>query len=167
VERAQRTHAEEFYEVTDTGFGTTELNQIRMGKGLRYCPTSPGAGILYSKGITTLHQEMHEYKCWTFAVPCYILKDSKMRSSLIGKIEKAKRYAQEPGRVTFSGLTAVFRGENDNHKLSYANGKWHCTCHFFSQWEICSHVMALQQILGDMLPKEARVSPMETQTPEK
>ncbi|NWF77804.1 MAG: hypothetical protein HXY36_04345 [Chloroflexi bacterium] len=90
-----------------------------------------------------------------------------MRSSLIGKIEKAKRYAQEPGRVTFSSLAAVFRGENDDHKLSYANGKWHCTCRFFSQWEICSHVMALQQILGKMLPKEALVSPMETQSPEK
>jgi hypothetical protein len=90
-----------------------------------------------------------------------------MRSSLIGKIEKAKRYAQEPDRVTFSGLTAVFRGENDDHKLSYAHGKWQCTCRFFSQWEICSHVMALQQILGKMLPKEALVSPMETQPPEK
>jgi hypothetical protein len=90
-----------------------------------------------------------------------------MRSSLIGKIEKAKRYAQEPSRVTFSGLTAVFHGENDDHKLSYSNGKWHCTCHFFSQWSVCSHVMALQQILGKMLPKEALVSPVETQLPEK
>jgi hypothetical protein len=90
-----------------------------------------------------------------------------MQSSLIGKIEKAKRYAQEPGRVTFSGLTAVFHGENDDHKLSYAHGKWHCTCHFFSQWEICSHVMALQEILGKMLPKEALISPTETQFPEK
>jgi len=92
-----------------------------------------------------------------------------MQSSLIGKIEKAKRYAQEPERITFSGLTAIFHGENDDHKLSYAHGKWHCTCHFFSQWETCSHIMALQQILGKMLPKEALVSPIETETypPEK
>jgi hypothetical protein len=97
----------------------------------------------------------------------YLNKESMMRSSLIGKIEKAKRYAQEPGRVTFSGLTAVFHGENDDHKLSYDDGEWHCTCHFFSQWAICSHIMALQQILGNMLPKEALTSPMETQPPEK
>ena len=90
-----------------------------------------------------------------------------MRSSLIGKIEKAKRYAQEPGRVSFSGLTAVFHGENDDHKLAYSNGEWHCTCHFFSQWKICSHVMALQEILGKMLPQEALVSAMENQLPEK
>ncbi len=90
-----------------------------------------------------------------------------MRSSLIGKIEKAKRYAQEPGRITFSELTATFRGENDNHKLSYADGKWHCSCHFFSQWAICSHIMAVQQILRNMLPKEALVSPLEAQLSEK
>ena len=90
-----------------------------------------------------------------------------MQSSLIGKIEKAKRYAQEPDRISFSGLTAAFRGENDDHKLSYSNGKWHCTCRFFSQWDTCCHVMALQQILGKMLPKEALVSPIENQAPEK
>ena len=86
-----------------------------------------------------------------------------MRSSLIGKIEKAKRYTQEPERITFSGFTAVFRGENDSHKIGYSNGKWHCTCHFFSQWQTCSHVMALQQILDKMLPKEALVSPITTE----
>lgn len=90
-----------------------------------------------------------------------------MRSSLIGKIEKAKRYAQEPDRVTFSGFTTVFRGENDTHKLSYANGNWHCSCHFFSQWGTCSHIMALQQLLGKMLPSEALSSPAATQSLEK
>jgi hypothetical protein len=83
-----------------------------------------------------------------------------MRSSLIGKIEKAKRYAQEPDRVTLSDLTANFRGENNNYKLSYASGKWQCSCHFFSQWGTCSHTMAVQQMLANMLPKEA-ISPPE------
>ena len=90
-----------------------------------------------------------------------------MRSSLIGKIEKAKRYAQEPERVKISGFTAAFRGENDTHELSYADGKWHCNCYFFSQWGICSHVMALQQILGNILPQEALSSPITTQSLEK
>ena len=90
-----------------------------------------------------------------------------MRSSLIGKIEKAKRYTQETDRVTFSGFTVIFRGDNDTYKLSCANGKWHCACHFFSQWGICSHVMALQQIMGNMLPEEARVSPIEDQSLDK
>ena len=78
-----------------------------------------------------------------------------MQSSLIGKIEKAKRYAQETERVTFSELSVEFRGEHDIYKVSYRDNQWHCSCHFFSSWGVCSHTMALQRILGDMLPKEA------------
>ena len=78
-----------------------------------------------------------------------------MQSSLIGKIEKAKRYAEEKDRITFSNLTIQFRGENDNYETSYRDGKWHCTCHFFSTWETCSHTMALEKILAGMLPEEA------------
>ena len=83
-----------------------------------------------------------------------------MRSSLIGKIEKARIYAREPQRVTFSSLAADFRGEHNSHKLDYHEGKWHCTCQFFSQWGICSHIMALQQMLTKMLPPEALASPV-------
>ena len=81
-----------------------------------------------------------------------------MQSSLIGKIEKSKRYAQERERVTFTDLTVNFRGEHDNHTLSYKEGKWHCSCHFFSRWGECSHSMAMQRILAEMLPEEA-ISP--------
>ncbi len=85
-----------------------------------------------------------------------------MQSSLIGKIEKAKRYAQEKDRVTFSELAVKFRGENDEYSVGYSDGKWHCTCRFFSQWGLCSHTMAMENILKDMLPEEALKSPMAT-----
>ncbi len=78
-----------------------------------------------------------------------------MQSSLIGKIEKAKRYAQEKDRVTFHELSVEFRGENDNYITSYKDGKWHCTCSFFASWDMCSHTMALERMLSSMLPKEA------------
>lgn len=81
-----------------------------------------------------------------------------MQSSLIGKIEKAKRYAQETDRVIFSELSVGFRGENDNYTTRYKDGQWHCSCHFFSEWGRCSHTMALERILGNMLPKEALVT---------
>jgi len=79
-----------------------------------------------------------------------------MQSSLIGKIEKAKRYAQETERVTFSELSVKFRGEHDNYHTGYKDGKWDCSCPFFFNWGLCSHTMALQRILGDMLPEEAQ-----------
>ncbi len=78
-----------------------------------------------------------------------------MQSSLIGKIEKAKRYAEEPERVTFSELSVKFRGENNDYTTEYKEGKWHCSCHFFSSWGVCSHTMALERMLSNMLPKEA------------
>ena len=87
---------------------------------------------------------------------CRTLEEvTKVQSSLISKVEKAMRYAQEPGRVTVSDFTAVFRGEHDSYRLTYKGNVWHCSCHFFSQWKTCSHTMALQKILGQMLPQEA------------
>ena len=82
-----------------------------------------------------------------------------MHSSLIGKIEKAKRYAQETERITFSELSVKFQGEHDEYTTSYQDDKWQCSCNFFSNWGLCSHTMALQKILGDMLPKEALTTP--------
>jgi hypothetical protein len=78
-----------------------------------------------------------------------------VQSSLIGKVEKAKRYAQEPQRVTFKGFTVNFDGENSEHTVSLIGAKWQCDCNFFREWGICVHTMALQRILNPMLPKAA------------
>ena len=78
-----------------------------------------------------------------------------MQSSLIGKVEKAKRYAQEPDRVTLSEFSADFRGDHNSYTVSYKDKKWHCTCHFFSRRETCSHTMALQRLFVRVLPTEA------------
>jgi hypothetical protein len=81
-----------------------------------------------------------------------------MQSSLIGKIEKAKRYSQETDRVTFYELAVKFRGENNDYDTSYKDGQWHCSCSFFSNWGLCSHTMAMERILANMLPPEARTT---------
>ena len=82
-----------------------------------------------------------------------------MQSSLIGKIEKAKRYAQEPDRVTFDTFFVKFRGENSDYETSYDKSQWHCTCSFFAtSGQFCTHTMAMERILAAMLPEEARTS---------
>ncbi len=78
-----------------------------------------------------------------------------MNSSLIGKIEKAKYYAQEKHRIQFEGLSVSIRGENDTHQVSFQDGVWHCNCDFFRNWADCSHTMALRKVLDGMLPREA------------
>ena len=74
-----------------------------------------------------------------------------MYSSLIGKVEKAKRYAAERDRVAFLHFTATFRGDHDRYQVSYGEGKWACTCAFFSRYAVCSHTMALQRMLDGMV----------------
>ncbi|MCC6179193.1 MAG: hypothetical protein IT305_28125 [Chloroflexi bacterium] len=83
-----------------------------------------------------------------------------MNSSLIGKIQKANLYAREPDRVTFTEFSTTFRGENASHVVAFRNQQWKCDCHFFSTNGICSHVMAIQKLMGDMLPEEARYWPV-------
>jgi hypothetical protein len=82
-----------------------------------------------------------------------------MQSSLISKIQKANIYAREPDRVTFSELSTTFRGDNETHTVAFLDNHWSCDCHFFGSNGICSHVMAIQKLLGSMLPAEARYWP--------
>ena len=81
-----------------------------------------------------------------------------MHSSLIGKVEKANRYARELDRITIDRLALTFRGDNDTHHVSLDAGQWHCTCHYFDSWRTCVHVLSLQKIMGVMLPEEAQES---------
>ena len=57
-----------------------------------------------------------------------------MNSSLIGKVEKARRYAQEKERVSFSTFEVRFHGENDDHRVMLENGRIRCNCDFFVTW---------------------------------
>ncbi|GAB4398301.1 MAG: hypothetical protein OHK0052_21290 [Anaerolineales bacterium] len=75
-----------------------------------------------------------------------------MDYGMIGKIEKAKRYAEERERVHFQAMTVTFDGENNTHTVNLVDGKWSCTCDFFQTRERCVHTMALEIILENMLP---------------
>lgn len=88
-----------------------------------------------------------------------------MHSSLIGKIQKANLYAREPDRVRFSDLSVNFQGEHDTHTVSFSGGTWHCDCNFFPAWRTCSHIMAMQKLIGQMLPKEATYFPSTEPSP--
>ena len=74
-----------------------------------------------------------------------------MDSSIIGKIDKARRYAEEPERVSLTSFKATFNGNHDKYQVGYNAGVWDCQCHFFDTRGVCSHTMALQRILQGML----------------
>ena len=75
-----------------------------------------------------------------------------MDYGMIGKIEKAKFYAEERERIQFESLTVTLRGDNDAvHEVSYKGGTWQCDCSFFASRGVCSHTMAMERILADMV----------------
>ena len=59
-----------------------------------------------------------------------------MQSSMIGKVEKAMRYAHEPDRVKLASFRASFAGDNGTHTL------------------------AMQKMLDPMLTDAARETPL-------
>lgn len=81
-----------------------------------------------------------------------------MHSSVIGKIEKANRYSHELDRITIDGLSLTFRGDNDTHVVTLEADRWQCNCHAFQSWSTCAHVLAMQKIMGPMLPEAAQTS---------
>jgi hypothetical protein len=84
-------------------------------------------------------------------------EDDILNSSLVGKIEKARRYADERDRrVRFTAFAVDVKGENESHEVRLEDGKLSCACEFYAGWGVCSHTMALERILGPMLPTEAR-----------
>ena len=80
-----------------------------------------------------------------------------MDSGMIGKIQKAKLYAEEPERICFQKFQVTFQGTNSHHTVSYDENTWRCTCNFFASRGVCSHTMAMERLLGVMLPPEAIV----------
>jgi hypothetical protein len=78
-----------------------------------------------------------------------------MDYGMIGKIEKAKRYAEERTRIHFDSFTVTFDGENSQHTIHYDAHGWKCDCHFFQSRKVCSHTMALERVLKGMVANES------------
>ena len=75
-----------------------------------------------------------------------------MDYGMIGKIEKAKRYAEERERIRVESFRATFDGDNNPHTVEFGSEGWKCACDFFQRRGVCSHTMALERILERMLP---------------
>jgi hypothetical protein len=74
-----------------------------------------------------------------------------MDYGMIGKIQKAKRYAEQRDRIHIETLRVTFDGENNPHTVNFEDGEWECDCDFFQTRGRCSHTMALEMILEGMV----------------
>ncbi|HWS23891.1 MAG TPA: hypothetical protein VN226_05610 [Anaerolineales bacterium] len=74
-----------------------------------------------------------------------------MDYGMIGKIEKAHKYAEDRSRFTFTSFTVDFHGDNNDHLVTFKDGKFNCDCEFFAMHDRCGHTMALEILLKDMI----------------
>jgi len=74
-----------------------------------------------------------------------------MDSSVINKIEKAKRYATERDRFRFNQFSLNFHGSNNEHSVSFDQGTWKCDCEYFTVHNWCCHTKALGILLDQMI----------------
>ena len=81
-----------------------------------------------------------------------------MDYGMIGKIEKAKRYAEERERIRIESFRATFDGDNNPHTVEFGSEGWKCDCDFFLRRGVCSHTMALERVLERMLPVSVEVT---------
>lgn len=76
-----------------------------------------------------------------------------MESGMISQLQKAKRYAEEPERVTFETLTLHFQGDNNEYDLVLDQDGWVCSCPGFGMHGLCPHIMSLERLLRPMLKR--------------
>lgn len=76
-----------------------------------------------------------------------------MDYGMIGKREKARRYAEDRGRFHFNSFDLTFHGDNNNHHVTFNQGNYTCDCEFFVTHERCAHTMALEILFEGMLPE--------------
>lgn len=80
-----------------------------------------------------------------------------MDYGMIGKIEKAKRYAEDRKRFRFNKFDMTFHGDNNEHHVVFEEGAFQCDCEFFLTHKRCGHTMALEILLKEMIPTTEQV----------
>ena len=70
-------------------------------------------------------------------------------NQLIRKIEKAKNYIVQSDKFVRRGKDIELKSEHGTRILSKVVDNWKCNCNFFSRYNICSHVIATQELYGN------------------
>lgn len=113
---------------------------------------SPGCGVALPKSRSSLKNAAVTLR------RCCLLEEVRLNSGMIGKIQKAHRYAEERNRFRFSALAVTIHGDNDDHEVRFEAGALICGCDFYGHQSVCAHTMAVERLLGGMLPEQAVIA---------
>jgi len=78
-----------------------------------------------------------------------------MHSSMIGHIEKAVRYSEDHRRFHFNQFSVTLDGDHRKHQVTFDNGAWTCDGEAIDDPSFNAHIMAVERVLGEMLPGAA------------
>lgn len=77
------------------------------------------------------------------------------------RLVKARQYAEERDqRMRVHSVEVELNGEHSNHTITYEDGTWECDCEEFVMRGVCSHVMALEEILGEAVEPALPATPV-------
>lgn len=80
--------------------------------------------------------------------------------SAASRILKARQYAMERDqRIRVHSFEVELHGDNSNHIIRYDSGTWTCDCEEFALRNVCSHVMAMEEILGESVEPAMMATP--------
>jgi hypothetical protein len=74
------------------------------------------------------------------------ISDKGFISSLLSKIDKAKRYVREPERFSITSDQAQVHSDHGTRNLMKKDNQWICDCNFHQEHLVCSHIIALKEL---------------------
>lgn len=83
--------------------------------------------------------------------------------NIVSDVKKAKRYSEEPERITILRFEASFEGDNKTHTVTYDEGQWDSTSSYFQAHGIGAFTMAMERMLSGMVePISEQRAPADT-----
>src|SRR5690606_12035898 len=79
-------------------------------------------------------------------------------SARVSHDAQPRTHAAGADRLTLQPLNCAQPGGHAGHPLTLQGAELHCDCHGFQNHGTCTHVMALQKILADMLTEDQRTA---------
>lgn len=147
---SEERHRIQFHSFTVSVQGDSRVHMVQYNQGEWTCDCE----YFFSRGYCS-HTMAVERVLGEMLPALSAQQDTKRMTSdyaLIGKIEKAKIYAEERHRIQFQSFTVTVQGDSSAHVVQYNQGEWTCDCEYFGTRGYCSHTMAIERVLGETLP---------------
>lgn len=75
------------------------------------------------------------------------IEKHKPSDGVLQKVELSKKYVQEPSRILFKNFELSFQGDHNSYTISRNGNAYTCTCPFYQEQQVCSHILTVKRLL--------------------